>query len=455
MVSMIFKTEKQLIDFTQGIIGKRFKEIDKKQILQGNNNDKGRLGKVVETGFYGYDINSRPEADFSKLSIELKVSGFRILKDGSWSAKERISLSMINYKNIIHEEYEFSKLVSKNKKLLIIWYEYIDGVSYEDFVIRDFQLYDMSADEAIIRNDFYIIKQKVVDGLAHELSEGDTVILGAATKGQKGQTAKQPNCDILASTRAYSLKNSFFRGVLRDHVEGRMRVNIPLDTVTPEEYVWNQLKPYKGMSQLDILARFEKPDPTKKVPYSISKMVSNRVIGTDNELSKKHEVFNKSTFLVKNIPILEDNSPIEKATFSTLQHADFSTTWEDSDWKTFFEEVTFIYIGYLGKVDGENLDNGERLLDRVYKVTFTPDEVEEFGKTYNMIKETLETKDISKLPTATLNRENNLGLNLVFSTKGNSSGGYQRFVTQNTRETCFMLNKDFIHRKFNNAVTLS
>jgi len=28
--------------------------------LQGNNNDKGRLGKVVETGFYGFDLNSRP-----------------------------------------------------------------------------------------------------------------------------------------------------------------------------------------------------------------------------------------------------------------------------------------------------------------------------------------------------------------------------------------------------------
>ncbi|WP_227496187.1 MutH/Sau3AI family endonuclease [Bacillus cereus] len=118
---MKFKTEEELVAFTEGIIGKSFKEIDTKGILQGNSNDKGILGKVVETGFYDYELNNSPEADFWELGIELKVSGFNKLRNGSWSAKERISLSMINYKNIIHEEYEFSKVVSKNKKLLIIW----------------------------------------------------------------------------------------------------------------------------------------------------------------------------------------------------------------------------------------------------------------------------------------------------------------------------------------------
>lgn len=119
-MSKTFETEEQLIEFTKGIIGKSFKDIDKKKILQGNNKDKGRLGKVVETGFYGYDLNNRSEADFNKLGIELKVSGFKKLKTGSWSAKERITLMGINYMNIIHEEYNFSRLIFKNKKLLII-----------------------------------------------------------------------------------------------------------------------------------------------------------------------------------------------------------------------------------------------------------------------------------------------------------------------------------------------
>ena len=448
---MNFETEEQLLEYTKKIIGKTFKEIDKKGILQGNNNDKGRLGKVVETGFYDYELNNKAEADFGKLGIELKVSGFKKLQDGSWSAKERISLSMINYKNIINEEYEFSKVVSKNKKLLIIWYEYIKDVSYADFVIHDFQLYDMSKDEEIIQNDFYSIKQKVVDGLAHKLSEGDTVILGAATKGQKGQTAEQPNSDILAPTRAFSLKNSFFRGVLRDYVEGTSSVTKSIDFVTPEGFVWNQLKPYKGMSQLDILTRFQKRDSTKRVPNNISKMVTDRVIGRDKELPRKHEVFSKSNFLIKTIPIREDNSLIEKATFSTLQISDFTSSWEESDWRTFFEEVTFIYVAYLGEKDGKKLGNGYRLLDRIFKVTFTSEEVDEFGKTYNMIKEAIDKKDITKLPTASFDTRNEF--KLVISTKGRIKGIYDRFL-DDTKETCFMLNKDFMQKKFNEAKTL-
>lgn len=449
---MIFETEEQLLEYTKGIIGKTFKEIDKKGILQqGNNNDKGRLGKVVETGFYGYELNNRPEADFSKLGIELKVSGFNRLKDESWSAKERISLSRINYNNIIHEEYEFSKVISKNRKLLIIWYEYIRDVPYEDFVIYDFQLYNMSRDEDIIRNDFYTIKQKVMDGLAHKLSEGDSVILGAATKGQKGETVEQPNSDVVAPTRAFSLKNSFFRGILKNHVEERLIVEKSVDFVAPEEFIWKQLKPYKGMSQLEILSHFKKYDPTKRIPYNISKMVSDRVVGKDKELPEKHEVFSKSNFLIKNIPIEENNRPIEKATFSTLKLSDFSSPWEESDWKIFFEEVTFIYIGYLGNRYGEKLGNGYRVLDRIFKVTFTLEEVEEFGKTYNMIKEAIETQDITKLPTAS--REPKNELKLVIAPKGKIKGGYERFF-DDKKETCFMLNKDFLHKKFNEAKTL-
>ncbi|MGK8833671.1 hypothetical protein ACRS8Y_28125 [Bacillus paranthracis] len=42
---------------------------------------------------------------------------------------------------------------------------------------------------------------------------------------------------------------------------------------------------------------------------------------------------------------------------------------------------------------------------------------------------------------------------MVVSTKGSGTGGYER-IFDDTRETCFMLNKDFIHQKFNEAVIL-
>ena len=42
----------------------------------------------------------------------------------NWSAKERISLTQINFNDIINEQFELSRVISKNRKILFIWYEY-------------------------------------------------------------------------------------------------------------------------------------------------------------------------------------------------------------------------------------------------------------------------------------------------------------------------------------------
>ena len=107
-------------------------------------------------GFYGYPNNSNAEADFNDLGVELKVSGYIKNKNGNISAKERLVLSKIDYKTIVNEPFDYSKLLFKNKKILIIWYEYEKDKKLEDFIITDYQLYDMSGDELIIRNDYEI-----------------------------------------------------------------------------------------------------------------------------------------------------------------------------------------------------------------------------------------------------------------------------------------------------------
>ena len=90
-------------------------------------------------------------------------------------------MSKIDYNTIVYEDYEYSKLISKNRNILFIWYLYEKDKDIGDFKITNYQLYDMSQDEEIFRNDFNIIKEKVKNGLAHELSEGDTSYLGACT----------------------------------------------------------------------------------------------------------------------------------------------------------------------------------------------------------------------------------------------------------------------------------
>ena len=129
---MKFNSIDELLNYTNNIIGKTFYEIDSENLLKNNKNlkhRKGVLGQVVETGFYKYPINNDPHADFDEIGVELKVSGYKISKSGKISAKERISLSKIDYNSIVNEEFNYSKLISKNSKILIIWYLYEKGIS--------------------------------------------------------------------------------------------------------------------------------------------------------------------------------------------------------------------------------------------------------------------------------------------------------------------------------------
>lgn len=441
---MKFNTEKELLDYTSSIIGKTFKELDTLDLLSNPNmkRDKGLLGKIIETGFYNYPLNNDSKADFSNLGIELKTTGFIRNKNNTLSAKERLSLSMIDYKSIIHEEYEFSKLLFKNKKLLIIWYEFTkeNKNNKGNFVIHSYQLYDMSLDEDIFRNDFNIIKNKVKAGLAHTLSEGDTSYLGAATKGN-GQTKEQPKSNIPARARAFSLKQSYMTGVLRNLEMPK----IPHKVKTVKEFVYNRIKPYSGMTQLEIWDKVgSKPYSLENVPNQISKMISNKIISTDSNLCNLDDIFTKTNYIIKNVSLEKDGYPKERVSFRNLTLSEFDEPWESSELKKFFETVTIIFICYEGI---KNDKNGQRRLKSVKEFAFTSYDLDNFELSYTAVRETIKTKNISKLPYPKT-FENQC---LEIAPKGNGGDdAYNNFFVKDTTKTCFMLSKEFVFNKFKN-----
>jgi DNA mismatch repair protein MutH len=433
-----FRSVDELITYTKGIVGKRFGELDKYNLLE-KKGDKGVLGKIVETGFYGYPLNNDAKADFDNLCIELKVAGFKEKRDKTLVAKERLVLSKIDYMEIIHESYEFSKLLFKNKRLLIIWYQYYEGKNYPMFQIHGCQLYDMTKDEIIFKNDFNIIKDKVKRGEAHLLSEGDTSYLGACTKGAKGtDRTKQPNSDKEAKPRAYALKSAYMTGILKslyidsDGDFGQYR--------TVEEYIKNILKPFYGLTQREIYSSICGITIAGSVPKNIGKMISDRLIGKDRDLEYKHDLFRKTTYKIKNIPVDKDYYPLERLSFRNLVLSEFLTEWEDSDWKTYFEEVTLILICY----EGGGTKNGDRVLKSVKKITFTADDIERFGKSYRMVREAIIKEDISKLPYPKKFKEPTL----VIAPKGNAGDdAYENFFKHDTTKSCFMLDEEYIYNK--------
>jgi DNA mismatch repair protein MutH len=432
---MEFSSEFELLEFAKGLIGKRFKDLDLFDVLMNPEirKRKGILGELVETGYFGYENNTRSEADFKDLGIELKVSGFIKRKKGNIVAKERLVLSKINYNQIIKETFEFSKFIFKNRKLLIVWYEYDKNKHISEMTIHKVQLYDMTADLKYIEQDFNLIKNKVISGQAHLISDGDTQYLGACTKAATGNdTTKQPNSTIPAKPRAYSLKQSYLTGVL-NYSSNKVQVE-----VSPESYLNDKIKQFIGLSQIEILEKLGVQ--FNKVPKNISKMIIDRIVGKEEELSKI-KPFDKMNFLLKSSPINEKNELIERLSFHNLKLSDFEEEWEDSYWKNYFEEQVIYLFLFKGS---SKLKNGHRRLTGIKTLKFTSDEIENFGKTFNLLKSAILSKDISKLPVPKSFEQQYL----VLAPKGiKGDNAYFNFFKSNKTKACLMVEKSLINKK--------
>ena len=459
---MKFNNIEELVEYTSNIKGKTFEEIDSEGLLENASlrQQKGLLGHVVETGFYKYPINNDSKADFEELGIELKVSGYVKNKNGSLRAKERLVLSKINFNEIINETFESSHVLGKCENMLIIWYEYDKEKEAKDFVITDYQLYDMKPDKKIFENDFKIIKGKVLEGRAHELSEGDTSYLGACTKARtSADRTTQPFSEIHPKPRAFSLKNAYMTSILRENVQNHSIIEInstspsskqttliPQDIKaeykTVDEYVIDKLISFFGKTQLRILEEITGKTYTEKIPKNINKLISNILIGKDEELPQIDKIFTKTSFVIKNLPIDKNGKARERMSFRTLQLSDFEEEWEDSFWKNYFEETTIITICYQ-EVNGSK--NGYRILRDVKKITFDENDLDAFEKTFNQIKIAIENQDVNLLPTATNGFRN---LELQIAPKGNKGDdAYNNFFKQDKTKVCFMISKGVLNKK--------
>lgn len=183
--------------------------------------NKGNLGQIIEEKFFHYSCNSDSRPDFAEAGVELKVTPYKENKNGTISAKERLILTMIDYFAVVNEEFETSHFWTKSKLLLLIYYLYKPEIKQNlDYKIGYSKLFSPpEQDIKIIRHDYEVIVSKIKAGKAHELSEGDTLYLGAAPKASTAKIRrKQPYSDILAKPRAFAFKNSYMTYVLNTYI---------------------------------------------------------------------------------------------------------------------------------------------------------------------------------------------------------------------------------------------
>jgi DNA mismatch repair protein MutH len=205
-----------ILEFAKLLKGKTLREACDKSILKHNYSGKGNFGQILEKFYFLYEPNSDSEPDFAIAGLELKSTPLKQLQNKEYRSKERLVLNIINYIEVVNQDFETSSFWKKNANILLIFYLHQAGYDILDYLIKLVDEWNFpKTDLEIIKKDWQLIKQKIADGKAHELSEGDTFYLGACTKGANANsTRKQPFNDIPAKQRAYSLKQGYVNHII-------------------------------------------------------------------------------------------------------------------------------------------------------------------------------------------------------------------------------------------------
>ena len=338
-----------IIEYAKKLTGKSLRQVCNPEVLEHSYSGKGNFGQVLEKFYFGYEPNSLAEADFAQIGMELKSSSLKQLKNKEYRSKERLVLNIINYVNVVNQNFENSDFVKKNACILLIFYLHQAGFDILDYLIKLVEEWSFpSTDLEIIRKDWELITKKIVDGKAHELSEGDTFYLGACTKGANALSfRKQPFSEIPAKQRAYSFKqgyvNHIIASIANESIEtyGKLIPNVQVaKKQTIEEIVISKFKPFYGKSEEDIVKILNIKINTKAKSFYAN--LTKVILGI--ELDKEIEEFEKAEIIVKTVRLKENDLPKEDISFPNFKYEEIvNQDWEDSDFKDVLEHK-FLFV---------------------------------------------------------------------------------------------------------------
>lgn len=352
--------------YSQGLIGNTLYEAVRK-LTPSITKDamyvsgKGGLGQLVEKFYYEYDLNSDPIADFAVAGVELKTTPLKQTKT-EVQIKERLVCDMIDFCAIVNVEFEESPFYKKCLLMLLLFYLHQPGVAKCDLKFLYSVLWRLQGkDLQIIKQDYKIIIDKIKASKAHELSEGDTMYLGACRKGQKDDPLrKQPFSNIRAPKRAFSLKIAYMRTVL-DYVKSTNKVMVTntdyqtsdvelvtsndLKTKTFDDVITDRLMAFKGKDYKEIANNFGATvSPKEKSKYS---RVSWMILHKGQAKTETSEEIKKAGIIVKTIRVQKNGLIKENISFPNISYDEIyeNDNFFDSQW---YEIITskFMFVVY-------------------------------------------------------------------------------------------------------------
>jgi DNA mismatch repair protein MutH len=322
------------------------------QLPQDSDNlkDRGKLGTLVERFYFKHSPPNDNNPDFPEAGVELKVTGVIKNKAGTYKAKERLVLTMINYENIVNESWVDNHFYKKCKKMLIMFYLFSKEVPVVDrkFVLKPLLYQIPEQDLSIIKADWEKIRNKVLEGKAEELSEGDTFYLGACRKGAGGikDLRKQPFSPVKAPARAFSFKQNYLNLLISDNqTDSTLLLNPALSF---EEATESRFAKYLGKSVETISVEFNHFKKGKN-HKNFHREIATMILADGG--SNVREI-RKAGIELKTIRLQTNGKPKESMSFPGFDFMEIADeTWEES---SFFEKLErkFLFVVFRKGTDG-------------------------------------------------------------------------------------------------------
>lgn len=338
------------------LIGKTFRDIIESDtdgfssLDDGGFKKKGGLGNLLEERFFHYGSNSDARPDFPEAGVELKTTPYKINSNGNKVAKERLVITMIDYMNVINEAFNESHLWLKARLMLLVYYLYQKEISDRlDYRIDYVSLFTPPEEDLkIIKEDYAKIVDKIRKGLAHELSEADTMYLAACTKSSDSTVRRQqPNSNIPAKPRAFSLKSSYMTYVLNNYIIPNAATVSKIDAIVTgdqivsfDKYVYDKIAKYRGYSVEELCNEFNIPPNTPA--KNLGALIAYRILGVK---SNSAEEFVKAGIKVKTIRVNANNTITESMSFPAMSFTKIAgEEWEESDFYQMLTETKFFFV---------------------------------------------------------------------------------------------------------------
>jgi DNA mismatch repair protein MutH len=384
-------SEAEILDLAAELPGLRLGEIpgarfEALEALHG----KGEAGAAVEA-FFGIPPNSISDADFPGAGIELKAvpvvaasSGLRV--------KERTVVSMIDYVRLATESWEKAH-VRRKLHILFVFFEHLYGVPKRDFPILHVALWEPSGQvEVQIRKDWEKVHDKVLAGLATELTEADGLVLGPCRKGADSRSLrKQPFSDVMAKSRAFALKPSFTMALYRETTRARPD-DQRLAEVANLEHLLSNFAAYEGRTVAAVGAEVGIPPSTAK--DHPARVVRGAVLAAspvpDDELQE--------TLTIKMSPVGRDSLPYEAMSFPAFRHEEIvGEDWQDSDMLARIEQMLIVPVARETRATPLS----EGLIGRPVFWRPSADQLDVIEREWTTFRDLIRTGKADQLPTET------------------------------------------------------